>query len=527
MAGTVTPNLTTISLCEALTGWTAVGGTNTLNDPTVFDARQGSYCIQNYSAAVANRGADYDFGVDTDLSDTTIYFWFAFSKVPHATNYMRIRVTDAAGNWREWNIFNKASLPHLSWIAWALKTTVAYDAQSATPPTMTAIRKVGWRMDSVIGKVYIYFDAWRYGTGLTITGGTSADPATLEDLYLADTDTANAYGVIDKYNNVYFLQGKITIGSLTPDVSTYFKDTNQVVQFKSIKGEPSGFYEIKGQNATSGAGTTKIFFGEKSGTAGISGLFIRAPSAMKWKLTMSDTYITEFGFYGCTFVYADTITGQTYSPSKEFLSTNFLMCAEMLPNTGIVKYCKFISSPAEAVRMIDTAAEPYLSNCDFITCSRAVHIPNIGTYSFKSMNFFSNTYDVKNSSAGLVTVNYDQYCSPAPSTHEETGGGTTVIQTSVTLTVRHVKTGNEPTEYVRCAIYKKSDMSEIMNIDATVADDQNPGYYKASQTYTATGIAVVVRAREKGYLPFETEATITSNGLDVTAIWIPDPNYAP
>ena len=525
MAGTVTPNLTTVSLCDALTGWTAVGGTNTLNDPTVFDQRQGSYCIQNYSASAVDRGSDFDFGVDTDLSDTTIYCWFAFSKVPHATNYMRIRVTDGAGNWREWNIFNKAILPHLSWIAWALKTTVAYDAQSATAPTMTAIRKVGWRMTAVIAKIYIYFDAWRYGTGLTVTGGTSGDPATLEVLYLADTDTANAYGVIEKYNGVYFSQGKITIGSLTPDVSTYFKDINQVVQFKSIKGEPTGFYEIKGQNATSGAGTTKIFFGEKSGTAGISGLFIRAPSAMKWKLTMSNTYITEFGFYGCTFVYADTITGQAYSTVKEFLSTNFIICAEVLPDTGIVKYCKFISSPSSAVRI---SASHNITNCDFISCVRGFHveITTPFTLSFNALSFFSCTYDGYNTSGATVTVNYDQYCSPAPSSYDPAGNSITYT-TSVTLIVRHVKTGNEPTEYVRCAIYRKSDMYQIMNKDATVEDEQNAGYYKASESWTQTGIVVIIRARETGYLPFEMEVTIGSAGLDVTAVWIPDPNYNP
>ena len=66
-----------------------------------------------------------------------------------------------------------------------------------------------------------------------------------------------------------------------------------------------------------------------------------------------------------------------------------------------------------------------------------------------------------------------------------------------------------------------------MNADATVADDQNTGYYKASMNYTATGIVVVVRAREKGWLPFETEGTITSNGLDVTAVWTADPNFTP
>lgn len=525
MAGTVVSNMTDISLCESpYAGWTNVGtGAQGLNDPTVFDSIQGSYCYQDYKAAIGNRGAQWDFGAGTeaDFSNRIIIIWFAFSKKNFGSLPMRIRLDDSSGNWSEWNMFVQGDLPHPAWIAWALKATVTRDNGSGTL-VLSSIRYVSWRCDSVAAKVYIYWDAVRYGYGLDIKGGTSGDPAKLDDFITAEA--TYAYGIVEKYNGIYFVQGMIRIGSLTIDESTYFKDLNQVLQFKTMKGQPSGFYEIKGQRAASGSGTTNIFFGEKPDSAGISGLFIRAPSAMKWKLTMSDTNITEFGFYGCVFVNSDSIAGQAYSAVKQFLSCSFVACAEVLPNTGIVKYCKFISSPAEAVRMMPSHN---ITNCDFITCNRAVHIPTAETYAFNSMNFFTNTIDVKNSSVGLVTVNYDQYCSPPPSTHEETGGGSTIIQTSVTLTVRHVKTGSEPAEYVRCAIFKKSDMTEIMNLDATTADDQNPTYYKASTTYTATGLVVIVRAREKGYLPFELEITIPSTGLDITAVWIPDPNYQP
>ena len=525
MAGTVTPNLTDISLCELTSGWTSLGGTLAQNDPALFDAIQGSYCCQVYGASGSDRGAQWDFGSGTevDFSATTknmIIFWFAFSKKSFSTNPLRIRMTDGAGNWSEWNMFTASSLPHPAWIAWALKPTVTPDDSSGTLD-LANVRYVSWRVAAGGSKVYFYWDAVRYGTGLSIKAGTSGAPAVLEDFVTAEA--TNAYGVVEKANGIYYIQGQITIGSLTPDESTYFEDTNQVIQFKSMKGNPTGFYEIKGQNATSGSGTTSIFFGEKSGSAGISGCFIRAPSAMKWKLTISDTNITEFGFYGCTLVYADTITGQAYSTSKEFLGTNFVACAEMLPNTGIVKECKFISSPNEAIRM--TSVSHNITYCDFITCSRGVHIPNAETYSFNALSFSGCTYDVKNSSVGLVTVNYDQYCSPPPSTYEETGGGSTTIQTSVSIVVRHVKTGSEPAEYVRCSVHKKSDSTEIMNADATVADEQSTGYYKASTTYTQTGIAVIVRAREKGYLPFEIEVTIPAAGLDVTAVWITDPNY--
>jgi len=145
-------------------------------------------------------------------------------------------------------------------------------------------------------------------------------------------------------------------------------------------------------------------------------------------------------------------------------------------------------------------------------------------FPFVALSFSGCTYDGYNTSGSGVTVNYDQYCSPPPSTYDPAGDAIT-YQTSVSIIVRGVKTGDEPAEYVRCAVYRKSDMAEIMNKDADVADDLNPTFYKASTTWTQTGIVVIVRARETGYLPFKVEVTIPSTGLDITAVWIPDPNY--
>ncbi len=50
--------------------------------------------------------------------------------------------------------------------------------------------------------------------------------------------------------------------------------------------------------------------------------------------------------------------------------------------------------------------------------------------------------------------------------------------------------------------------------------------YYASDTHTYSGdIAVTVRAREMGYLPFETTGTISDSGISVTAVWLQDPNF--
>lgn len=63
-----------------------------------------------------------------------------------------------------------------------------------------------------------------------------------------------------------------------------------------------------------------------------------------------------------------------------------------------------------------------------------------------------------------------------------------------------------------------------LNTSATISVSGDT--YQASTTLTyTTDINVTVRARERGYLPFETTGTITDTGLTVTAVWQVDPNW--
>ncbi|PIR79959.1 MAG: hypothetical protein COU25_02605 [Candidatus Levybacteria bacterium CG10_big_fil_rev_8_21_14_0_10_35_13] len=109
--------------------------------------------------------------------------------------------------------------------------------------------------------------------------------------------------------------------------------------------------------------------------------------------------------------------------------------------------------------------------------------------------------------------------------------GTTFTPASTaTLEVNGVKTGTEPTNYVRIRIQADSggpltEGTEIMNTQATTSYGGS-GYYKAVASFNYTSDQpVVIRARYKGYLPFETTGVITSTGLTVTAVWQIDPNF--
>jgi len=115
----------------------------------------------------------------------------------------------------------------------------------------------------------------------------------------------------------------------------------------------------------------------------------------------------------------------------------------------------------------------------------------------------------------------------AVSSFTDNAGAAFSPESTVDLVIQGVKTGDEPANYVRVRIHKASDESTIMNTQATTSYGAE-GYYKASTTYKYTGdVAVIVRARYNGYLPFEASATITSSGLTVTAVWQTDPNFTP
>ena len=527
MVGTVTTDLVfftgatggSTSNCDAITDWVTA--------PTLD--------IENYIQGTGACAAKvskttltsvFNLVAEVDLTGKQIFIWAMCSgRLDLKTGGgLRIRVENAAAQFGEWTVAGRDTWGG-GWTPWTVHTSTAFDA-GATIPNVAAVKKVGIVFD-VVGSATAnncFWDAMRYGTSLNIKAGTSGSPATFQDMLDAENLVANKYGVIFLYEGLLIVQGKLVFGSTTLDEVTYFKDTTGKVLIFGDKLVPTDYYEIKLQGNANTA-VTKIYFGEKVGGSGVSGITVRASSSGKpVKVTASDTNITEYGFYGCVFYQAAAITLQPYSTVKEFLDCSVTKSAEMLPDTGIVKNCTFSSSTGRALRMI--SASHNISDSKFINCQTGFHANFSTAVTISNLNFYGNTYDLEHSVAGTLTVNY-QNCPSPPSTVNETGGGNTIIQTSVTLTVRHVKTGSEPAEYVRCYIEKTSDKSQIMNQDATVADDQNPTYYKATMTYTATGIAVTVRAREKGYLPFETGGTITSSGLDVTAVWLPDPNYQP
>jgi hypothetical protein len=499
------------SAADSLTDWT---GSGLAVDTVQFV--QGTGSIYSYSAA-ASTTRYWNFAcVSTNVSGKAIYFWFALGKVgwlnTKANGGLTLKLTDGAGNWALWNVAGSDTLPHNGFICHCIHTSVPPDSQSATPPDLTNITSFEIRANgSFPGKAYLWVDAVRYGTYLQIKGGTDTSPATFEDIYSAESQTANMWGILSKVNGIYFVQGKLYIGSTTSGEATYFKDTNQVVVFKAAI-VPSGFYEIIVQGNDGAA--TKVYFGSKVGGKGISGCVFRtAPGATPFKFTATDTNITDLGVYGCSFFDASTVALPTYSATREVLSTNFEASAPVQVSTCAVKYCNFIN--ADDAGMVVSSTTLNVTSSNFIGCPYGVRITVTGTFTFDALMFSGNTTDIDNTSGGAVTVNCVNGSNPVTYT-----GNTTIVNT-VYVTINVVDPSVSPIQGAQVWVYNLTDGAVIMN--TTTNQD---GVAQTTVNYTGDkSLQVNVRKSTPPaarYLPSTTYGTLTSAGFTTTVTLYPD-----
>ncbi len=429
MAGTVATNLaffvgatTGNSSADTITDWTGVP------TPTVDAVQfvQGAGALQSYSAGATTTRTWIFTCASTSVSGKAIYFWFSLGKVAwllaKSAGGLTIKIertTSPVGTYL-WNVAGNDTLPHNGFICHCIHTDVAPDTSTGTDPrgnvekiTITATSTAS----GIPGKGYMWVDALRVGTYLAVTG----TGAILEDFITAEKTVANQWGVMSKIEGVYYAQGQIQIGTTGQTTTTSFSDTNQVLVFKdSIVTDT--FYSITAQGA-SGYATT-LYFGTKSGTQGISGLFIKSASTTKrFTITLTNTYLTIFGLFGSSFVYASSINLPAYDANKEVLNCSFITCAEVISSTTTITNCNFISSTAIAITY-----STYLTYCNFIGCANGVEIT--ASQSFVGLIFTNCTYDVKKTNAGAATIT-NTFNSNAGT--YDPAGATVSFVTSVTL----------------------------------------------------------------------------------------------
>lgn len=116
------------------------------------------------------------------------------------------------------------------------------------------------------------------------------------------------------------------------------------------------------------------------------------------------------------------------------IGASWTSCDAVAAVGAILQGCSFnTTTGVNALTLASTAECAAVDNCSFTSNTRAIKITATGTYEFNGHTFSGNTYDIENSSAGTVIVN--NINGSNASTFINTGGGTTVINNPVTVSV--------------------------------------------------------------------------------------------
>lgn len=502
-------DLVEVSLCE-LDDWD--GGVGTLDNDSQI---QGNGCLSITESTAGLKAIRYETVTQVDMTGKMIIGWLTFARLAMleiaSNGGLRLCAQDSTARNAEWYVGGSDTLASAGWTPYIVHCDITPDAYDSGFDK-TAVVKIGYRVNLAI-KGIIKWDAFRYGTSIGIKRGTSTpgEEADLGDIWTEENNINNKYGILTLFEGVYYLQGKLVIGSTTSGEDTYFKDSSKIVVFAD-RNVPTGFYEITIQgNATA---NTKVYFGSEVGGKGISGFTIKSAGASKFKFTATDTNITDLGVYGCSFFSADTIALPPNSATREVLSTNFETCAQVLASTCVVKYCNFISAPADAVLVSDDPH--YVTNCNFISCVNGVELDTVGDgeYNFDALVFTETTYDVNNTSGSALTV------ANGNGADADTYTGSTVsFIGSVTLKMVVKDEAGDVIVGARAYIDNNNESPYIL-------DTTTDGSGEASVLYTGSPVTNATwRVRQYGYLPFEQLVNIGSEDITLPVTLMDDPIY--
>jgi hypothetical protein len=269
----------------------------------------------------------YTNGTGINVTNEKIRGWIQFNS-PAQLDYMQLGAGSAY-----WDIFKGAgttlvddTVPEYSggfFYAIVDYSTTPDDGTKAGTETVFGYRFIRTAAPRNVDNTNI--DVFRYGEGYTATGGTSADPITFSGI--ADVDATDAYGILQKDNDVLFGYGQITIGAASGD--TYLEAETDVIVFPNTDADNS----ITATGASATFAATNSIFKANSGeifgfdTQNVGALICNANSFIRANpvifgasqsvesctfVSCGDVVTNGASFPGCTF--SEQVDGAALNP---------------------------------------------------------------------------------------------------------------------------------------------------------------------------------------------------------------------
>jgi len=504
MPGTFSTDLVTLNASDAVTGWTSLGDFSVppSTDPSV--KVQGTNALLGSGPAVGGNTSGFrcDFTARDVTAGEHFYPWVLMTSLSgaeiKANSGIGVSCGDSNGaltgtypndgpnNSKIFNVDGSDTNKYSGWQPYCFDPNGVADTVIGTTPTLTTISDVCILLRSTIAIADVTFnftvDALRAGTGITVINGTALAPVEMIDVIAYDGAAANTFGVIITRGGIFEQNGKFNIGTAAQVAITVFKDQGKTLNF-SDNPVAVGFHEIivVGASGFISTGT----FGDFTAGLASGGWTIQGIGGARWKATAGAFGALEF--YACSLV---RLEESALNNLSEIRNCNIIEGLKIITVGCLIEDTIFISGAAtNAIEIASPTEMLAVKNCSFIGQTNAILITVAGTYSVDGNLFSNNTFDIENSSSGLVTINPINGANPVTCTN--TGGGTCVINSGTTFAVT----------------VKNEAANALINVgirfEETNGADIDSGFTNASgkYSYSDTGInrTINIVARKRGY----------------------------
>ena len=411
----------TITLCESITGFS--GDTFSL-EPDI--KVQGGNSV---SCAMTNNGANtIAYATSFAATNQHIRLWANFTFVGNidtkANNGIQISVVSGsgtalytvdgaglgeyAGGWKQFVIYT-GDTPTSGSIPTGTCTSVGFTINTSSKPRNQPANA--------------YFDAWYYGDGYTVTGGTSGDE--IDWSHASDLDKTEAYGIIDRIDDVYFFAGDVKVGNGA--TTTFFK-SGQKVQFKDLNVSTT-LYGITFQ----GSGCNVDISGGAIGAAGTQNYFWDA----------SDVNLNSYTMSGVQFEKSALINFKT---GQSITNCVFNNCGQIDPSTSTFQDNTISNYQGlEGGAVLYPSDDSNISNLNFISFGTGygLELSENGTASRSFDNINSSGYGLSDTTNAFVnytgTSAFDLSYSDGNEPTVNPTSLVTVLQNQNTITLNNLK----------------------------------------------------------------------------------------
>lgn len=451
-------NLADITLAQATTGFTAIGGGGAITAETDYYIQNG-VCVSKATAATwdsagtAIGGVLYNAGagltIPTDGAVLTwMYWWGPGVLATKANGGAEVCIGSATTAFRAWYVAGSDDWEFGGWRCYPVDPSVTPDRTVGSPTTTR--QYFGWQANvaaaNSIGKGNPYgIDAIRYGRcDLVLTAGDLANGyATFLGAATWDNAATRRLGLLTPQNGAFFHQGLFQMG--TDAAAVDFRDTNRVVFIQATEKVSANFNRYEVRHASSRVDWTNISL-SALGTVSRGRFEVVANAVVN--------------LIGCTFTDMDTFVLQSNTTVD---GTVFRRCEQITQGAAIINGGTLITRSTAPVALLANNVNN-VSDTSFVSdgTGHAIELTAAhagGNYTLTDVAFSgyaasdgsTGNEAIYNNSGGAVTLNISG--GNTPSIRNGAGATTTVVAGAVTVNLSVTTATGAPIQNANALVY--------------------------------------------------------------------------